>query len=65
MKNKSFHLIRHEAKIQQLKIMLSVRFTLTVIALSIDKERQMNELLAYAEIDPDILNTKYFGRIDN
>jgi len=65
MINKYEILVRSDQEIRELKLLLFTRFTYTMIALSENKEQQIENLVAWAEIKPDIMASSYFGRTDN
>ena len=58
-------LVRSEAEIKQLLLSLMVRFSYMSIALAADSGYQLQSLFGMVDVDPSILGTSYFGRIDN
>ena len=58
-------LVLSEQEMKVLRYTLMTRFTYTSISLAEDLELQLQDLARLAEMDPSILGTNYFGRIDN
>jgi hypothetical protein len=58
-------LIRNDAEMKQLLLKQMMGWTYMVIALSEDLEGQLQDLFNMVALDPNVLGSSYFGRVDN